>query len=186
MNYELFSMINGLAGHSAFMDTLMVAFTKLSPYVYVLILVAIYVLGWMKKQMKWRAESVATVVLVILCAIGSFIIGSIYYESRPFVDHTVNLLTPHAADAGFPSDHSVGVMAIAMGIMYFRNKLGYLLFIVSFFVGFSRVYVGHHYPGDVLGAFILVWILTYFYNRYWRRSVVKLYSTIENKVFGRN
>lgn len=182
MNDWLFSLINGMANKLAIIDALMILSSKLIPYLYILILGWLYVKGFRTGNFKLRGESFATGVLLVLCLIGSFILGSIFYENRPFVDHQVNLIVSHAADASFPSDHAVGTMAIASGILFYHWSLGTKMVYGSIWVGFSRVFVGNHYPGDILGAFILVWVITAVYNKTIRRGVVRLYKGLDARL----
>ena len=179
MNYWLFSLINGMANWSVVLDAVMILISKLVPYLYILLLAWLYVKGFRTGNFKLRGESFATGVLLVLCLIGSFILGSMFYEDRPFVDHQVNLIVSHAADASFPSDHAVGTMAIASGILFYHWNLGTKMVYGSILVGFSRVFVGNHYPGDILGAFILVWVITALYNKILRRGVVRLYKGLD-------
>ncbi len=183
MNDWLFSLINGMANGSVIVDALMIAISKLVPYLYILILAWLYVTGLRVNSFKLRAESFATGVLLVICLIGSFILGSMFYENRPFVDHPdAIVIVNHAADASFPSDHAVGTMAIACGILFYRWNWGTYMVYGSILVGFSRVFVGNHYPGDILGAFILVWILTAIYNKTIRRFIVKFYRLIDRPI----
>ena len=182
MNYWLFSLINGMANWSVLLDAVMILISKLVPYLYILILAWLYVKGFRTGNFKLRGESFATGVLLVLCLIGSFILGAMFYENRPFVDHQVNLIVSHAADASFPSDHAVGTMAIASGILFYHWSLGTKMVYGSILVGFSRVFVGNHYPGDILGAFILVWVITALYNKTLRRGVVRLYKGLDKRL----
>ena len=184
MNDWLFSLINGMANKLAIIDALMILSSKLIPYLYILILGWLYVKGFRTGNFKLRGESFATGVLLVLCLIGSFILGSMFYENRPFVDHQVNLIVSHAADASFPSDHAVGTMAIASGILFYHWSLGTKMVYGSIWVGFSRVFVGNHYPGDIVGAFILVWIITAVYNKTIRRGVVRAYRMLDKRLMG--
>lgn len=182
MNYWLFSLINGMANWSVLLDALMILSSKLIPYLYILILGWLYVKGFRQRNFKLRGESFATGVLLVLCLIGSFILGSMFYENRPFVDYQVNLIVSHAADASFPSDHAVGTMAIASGILFYHWSLGTKMVYGSILVGFSRVFVGNHYPGDIVGAFILVWVITAVYNKTIRRGVVRMYKGLDARL----
>lgn len=182
MNYWLFSLINDMANQSIVLDALMIVISKVVPYIYIFILAGLYMQGFRTRNFKLRGESFATSVLFLICLLGSFILGSMFYENRPFVDHTVVLIVNHAADASFPSDHAVGTMALACGILYYRWNLGTWMVYGSILVGISRVFVGNHYPGDILGAFILVWILTALYNKLLRRGVVRVYKGLDRRL----
>lgn len=182
MNYWLFSLINDMANQSIVLDALMIVISKVVPYIYIFILAGLYMQGFRTRNFKLRGESFATGVLFLICLLGSFILGSMFYENRPFVDHTVVLIANHAADASFPSDHAVGTMALACGILYYRWNLGTWMVYGSILVGISRVFVGNHYPGDILGAFILVWILTALYNKLLRRGVVRVYKGLDRRL----
>lgn len=183
MNDWLFSLINGFANGSIILDAFMIVVSKAVPYLYILLLAWLYVQGFRKGSFKLRGESFATGVLLVLCLIGSFMLGSLFYENRPFVDHPdAILILSHAADASFPSDHAVGTMAIACGILFYDWSLGTKMVYGSILVGVSRVFVGNHYPGDILGAFILVWVITAIYNKTIRRGVVRLYRGLDNRL----
>lgn len=182
MNYWLFSLINDMANQSIVLDALMIVISKVVPYIYIFILAGLYMQGFRTRNFKLRGESFATGVLFVICLLGSFLLGSMFYENRPFVDHTVVLIVNHAADASFPSDHAVGTMALACGILYYRWNLGTWMVYGSILVGISRVFVGNHYPGDILGAFILVWILTALYNKLLRRGVVRVYKGLDRRL----
>lgn len=182
MNYWLFSLINDMANQSFVLDALMIVISKVVPYIYIFILAGLYMQGFRTRNFKLRSESFATGVLFVICLLGSFILGSMFYENRPFVDHNVVLIVNHAADASFPSDHAVGTMALACGILFYRWNLGTWMVYGSILVGISRVFVGNHYPGDILGAFILVWILTALYNKLLRRGVVRVYKGLDRRL----
>ena len=160
----------------------MIFFSEYVPYIFMAAVAIVFVLGMAKKNSNYRKAAVSTVVITVFNLILSFIIGSIYYVDRPFVHNKVNLLFPHVQDASFPSDHATGTMSIALGLGKYNKLLSVILTILSIIVGFSRVYVGHHYPMDVIGAYIIVWITGYIYNLKLRDKVDNLYGLIENKL----
>jgi undecaprenyl-diphosphatase len=61
-------------------------------------------------------------------------------------------LVPAPKDPSFPSGHSTIAFACATVLTYFRPRLGPPLFLLAAAIAFSRVYVGVHYPLDVLGG----------------------------------
>ncbi len=90
------------------------------------------------------------VVAIVLAKIGA----AMFYDARPFVsDHLVALM-PHAADNGFPSDHTLLSATIAMAVYYFSKKLGLVLFGLAIIIGVSRVLAHVHHPIDIIGSLI--------------------------------
>jgi len=57
-----------------------------------------------------------------------------------------------------------------------------ILTILSLIVGFSRVYVGHNYPLDVIGAYVLVFTTSYIYNVKLRSKFENLYEIVKKKM----
>ena len=86
---------------------------------------------------------------------------------------------PHSADASFPSDHATGTMSIALGLGKYNRILGAIMTILSIIVGFSRVYVGNHYPLDVIGAYIMALITNYLYNLVLKDKIEEIYIKVE-------
>lgn len=83
------------------------------------------------------------------------ILGLLIYNPRPFVTEQIKPLIKHAADNGFPSDHTVLTATIAILIFFYNRKLGLILGFIALLVGTSRVLAGIHHPIDILGAFLI-------------------------------
>lgn len=91
-------------------------------------------------------------------------------EQRPFVTHPSQVLPhqliPHPADMSFPSDHesvasAIAIMLIVVAVWLhaassrlrrFAIILALLGVVCALYIGVSRIYVGVHYPGDILGG----------------------------------
>lgn len=58
-------------------------------------------------------------------------------------------------DAGFPSDHAVMAGAATVGLWLVSRRLGLLSLLAALVMGFARVYVGAHYPQDVVAGYLL-------------------------------
>ncbi|MGW2982674.1 phosphatase PAP2 family protein [Streptomyces goshikiensis] len=77
---------------------------------------------------------------------------------RPFVQHTgLEVLEPglSTTDFSFVSDHSTLAMALGVGLFIANRRLGFIGIGLALLEGLSRVYMGVHYPTDVIGGFAL-------------------------------
>ncbi|AGY77898.1 phosphatase PAP2 family protein [Clostridium autoethanogenum] len=182
MNMEIFRLINNLANKNSILDSIMIFFSKDVPYIFMAVVAAVFILGIVKTNSDYRKIAFSTFVITVINLILSFIIGGIYYKDRPFVHNKVNLLFTHVKDASFPSDHAMGTMSIALGLGKYNNILSLMLTILSVIVGFSRVYVGQHYPMDVIGAYMIVCGTSYIYNLKLRSKIENLYEILEKKL----
>lgn len=124
----------------------------------------------------------AIVTTIIALAIG-YIVSLLYPHPRPFVIDAGQTLIPHAATASFPSNHMLIFSSIALSYLFAKQtKLGLVLFGLAIMVAWARIYVGVHFPFDMLGAFIIALLVNLLINQLWPRyqklvmdSTLKIY-----------
>ena len=104
--------------------------------------------GSLRSKLAAASAGVSAVVALLVNAV----LGHLWYHARPFADHPKQtlLLVHHGADNSFPSDHASVAFAVAFAVLVFHRRLGILLFAVAAGVGLDRIFVGVHYPIDVL------------------------------------
>jgi len=182
MNMGLFRLINNLANKNMILDKIMIFFSQYVPYIFMAVIIIVFILGIKQKKCEYRKIAFSTIVISVINSMLSLIIRSIFYVDRPFVHNKVNLLLPHDKASSFPSNHATGTMSIALGLGKYDRILGMIMTILSIIVSFSRVYVGHHYPLDVIGAYIIVFATSYIYNLKLRSKAENLYEIVEKKI----
>jgi undecaprenyl-diphosphatase len=93
--------------------------------------------------------------------VGNWLVSFVWFRPRPFIDVPgVHLLVPPPLTAySFPSSHSAAAFAIAFTVVFFHRRFGLALVAAAALVALSRVFVGVHYPLDILvgGAFGIGW-----------------------------
>jgi undecaprenyl-diphosphatase len=151
MNDYLLLLINGWAGRSSLVDEAMIFAAR--DLVFFVGIAAAVCLGLLAYKKEWRPIIYFFVTLVV-----SFVLlklmGLLNVDHRPFMDHHLTQLLPHVAGKSFPSDHTTVSTAIAAGILFFTKfkRTGWLLLAAAVLVGFSRIFVGVHYPTDIVGG----------------------------------
>lgn len=151
MDYELFQRINDLAGQSQFLDSVMLAITRYGPFLLVLPLLYL----WFFRGAKGKKAALLALASMGLALLLAQIITIFYFRERPFAMHEVNLLIEKSPDSSFPSDHATFSFAIASMVWLQDRKAGWVSLALALLIGVSRVFVGTHYPLDILGGALL-------------------------------
>src|SRR6202040_3095090 len=168
-DYGLFSSINGLAGRSVALDAVMVGSAKYLPIVFALALIALW-MTW--KPQNQRGAFLAGASGLIALGIGQ-LVGRALPRPRPYLVHSVNLLISRSVDTSFPSDHATLGFAVAVMVWQYNRRVGACLLILAFVLAFSRVYVGAHYPSDVLGGAVLGTVTSLVIGALSRRALIR-------------
>lgn len=149
-NRALFLLINAPA-HPPHVVVEVAKLFASSPIVVVpLLLVALWVWGRRSARGGLLAAAIATVIALGI----NVILGMIYVEPRPFVIGLGHTLIHHAADNAFPSDHATLVWALALGLVATgaAPRWGWALAVYGLGVAWGRIFLGVHYPLDMLGS----------------------------------
>jgi undecaprenyl-diphosphatase len=182
MNMELFRVINGMAGKNALLDLIMLFLSKYMIFVFASTLALIFIFGFINNKIDQRKLAINTAIFTLINLGLAALIGAVFYVNRPFVHNKVNLLYPHVKDSSFPSDHATATSSIALGLWKGERAISIVLMFLSLAVGFSRVYVGHHTPADVIGSYVIVFIMNIIYNHLLRERVGNIYEKLEKYV----
>lgn len=165
MDTQLFFLING--HHTVFLDQLMYLVSQKT--VWVPLYVSLLYVVW--RNYSWQG------VLTVLVMVGVGMLVTDWANAhllRPWIGrlrpsnpdnpisarvHIVNGC--RGGGCGFPSAHAANIWLLCLVMIHwFRDRLlSNTMVLLSLLVCYSRVYLGYHYPGDILGGFILAWLV---------------------------
>ncbi|MFI6704307.1 phosphatase PAP2 family protein [Streptomyces sp. NPDC050509] len=154
--------INGLAKDAPSWSDRVMAFTGEYGILLALVLVALWC-WWSVRRSGSAEDSVTAVAGLVWAPLAAGIallvnipIRGFVERPRPFVDHKdLEVLVTGKTDFSFVSDHATMAMAVGVGIFIAHRKFGLAAIGLALLEGFCRVYMGVHYPTDVIGGFAL-------------------------------
>ena len=156
-NQTLFLRLNADAPTSAWILSTAAIIADDLIYLVPLLLVAFWFEGNTgRRSMALKACLVALVSLGI-----NQLIGLVYSHPRPVMIGLGHTWIPHAADSSFPSDHMTVFVSIGLTLLLDGARWrGLATLIAGLAVAWSRVFLGVHFPLDMLGAAAVV-VVTY-------------------------
>ena len=86
--------------------------------------------------------------------------------SHEFIEY-INLLVSKGGKWSFPSNHAANSFAFATVLSYFYDKNKTMIFSIASVIAFSRVYVGVHYPLDIIFGSLLGYTVSWIILSVW-------------------
>ena len=164
LNLSLFSWIN--ASPEASNTSIHFAIFIANDLLYCMIL--LFAWFWLRGNYDTKKQILKAFIFTSIAILISQCISHVYYHPRPFVMEVGRTLIYHAPNGSFPSDHMLIFSSIAFSYLFSaQRKLGVFLLVMAWLVAWSRVYLGVHFPLDMLGAFLLAFALNFFGLTLW-------------------
>ena len=161
----------------SFFDFIMPAITNEHNWTIPILSLILYMLLFDK--IKGR---IVLTILVITLGINDYFCASIlkpYFSrlrpSHEFLEY-INLLVPKGGKWSFPSNHASNMFALTTTLGYFYPKTKNSLYFLAIIVCFSRVYVGVHYPFDVLIGGIVGYSISWIIINAWVELKLKMFK----------
>jgi len=118
---------------------------------------------WWSVRRRGGAEAASSVAALVWAPLAAAVavlvnipIRGFVERPRPFLTHEgLDVLVSGKTDYSFVSDHATITMAIGVGLFVAHRKFGLIGIGLALLEGFCRVYMGVHYPTDIIGGFAL-------------------------------
>lgn len=175
---EVFNFINGL--QLGFLDTVLIIFRNKMTWIPLYVALVVFMIWYWKKKF-WLP--LLFTLLTVACAdfLSSEVIKKNVERPRPCqaLEH-IEVRVTCGTGYSFTSSHATSHMALAvfwvqLFTMWGRHRWWFVLW--ALIVGFAQIFVGVHYPVDVLSGFLLGGIVGY--------VVYQLYKLVYQKIYPR-
>lgn len=122
-----------------------------------------------------RAAFLASAALIMTFITTNLILKPLVARIRPYeIIDALTILIPKPSDFSFPSGHTANSMAVGISLwligrnsrkkidsnLYFPTVAGWVFLVLSILISLSRLYLGVHYPTDVLGGALIATLMS--------------------------
>ncbi|HAL36827.1 MAG TPA: undecaprenyl-diphosphatase [Polaromonas sp.] len=166
-NQSLFLRINaGVDTPSWAVDTAIVIADDL---IY-LIPMLLFVL-WLWGDDARRNQAIKACLVTLLALGANQVIGLVWLHPRPFMIGLGHAWVPHSADSSFPSDHMTVFAGIGLTLLFGGAfRLAAAVLTAGFSVAWARVFLGVHFPLDMVGAVAVTGVAYVVVSPLWRMA----------------
>jgi undecaprenyl-diphosphatase len=152
VDYRLYRAFDDLAArHTGFAH----AVSWLESYgvvLYAVATVALWLLARPGGPRRWKLASASALVSCGLALLVNRVIADVWHRPRPYETHPQAYHLTSSHDPSFPSDHASAALAIAFAVVAFDTATGLAFLGAAVLISVGRLFVGAHYPGDLLGS----------------------------------
>lgn len=184
LNLYLFNLINASANTPEWL----IDFARFWAIYAILLVPALLVIGWLRRSEEQHRSMLCALIACAMALVINNIITALWYHPRPFVMPVGHTFIPHEPDASFPSDHMTIVMTMAISLLLMREtrRIGVGVVLVGLFIGWSRVFLGVHFPMDMAGGVLVAFfssLVAVSLRRFYMRPLYRLARGIHRRVF---
>jgi membrane-associated phospholipid phosphatase len=104
---------------------------------------------------KWKLACGSAYLAAAIAYVVNFVIHHVYDRARPYEAHHISHPWSSSTDASLPSDHTSLSFAIAFAVLMFDGVAGAIFLVLAVLIGVGRLFIGAHYPGDVLAGVLV-------------------------------
>jgi undecaprenyl-diphosphatase len=153
VDYRLFHAVNVLARHHHWLERTFNVVESWGVPLLGAAAFALWLLARPRGDRKWKLAASSALASAALALLVNQVIGALWHRDRPYETHpSVYHPHTHSHDPSFPSDHASAAFAIAFAVLLFDRVAGALFLAVAVLIGVGRVFIGAHYPLDIVAG----------------------------------
>src|SRR5213083_2597424 len=143
MDYRIYHAINQFVYHHAWLGRGLNVLENWAVPVIAIATLALWLLARPGGSRRWKLASACALGSAALALLVNQLISKIWHRQRPFATHpSAHVWGSRSHDPSFPSDHASAAFAIAFAVFL----------AAAIVIGVGRVFIGAHYPLDVVAG----------------------------------
>lgn len=153
LNLALFAQLNAAPGS----DPRLLLMAEVFAVYLIWLVPALLVIGWLRGSERLKQPLWEAFVATLLALAASWMIGWLWPMPRPFMMPVGQTFLEHAPTPAFPSNHATIMLTMAFSLLLHAGtrRIGRYLLLLAVPVAWARVFLGVHFPQDMLGALVL-------------------------------
>lgn len=153
MDYRIYHAINLFVFHHSWLGRSLAVVEKWAVPLMAIATFALWLFARPGAGRKWKLASASALCGAAIALLINQLIAQVWHRQRPFATHpSAHVWGSRSHDPSFPSDHASAAFAIAFVVFFFDRVVGSVFLAAAVVVGFGRVFIGAHYPADVLAG----------------------------------
>ncbi|MCC5881504.1 MAG: phosphatase PAP2 family protein [Halomonas sp.] len=175
LNLTLFARLNATPDS----DPRLLLMAELFAVYLIWLVPALLVIGWLRGSDRLKRPLMEAFIATLFALAASWLIGWLWPTPRPFMMPVGATFLEHAPTPAFPSNHATIMLTMAFSLLLHggTRRIGRYLLLLALPVAWARVFLGVHFPQDMLGALLLAaamatlvgisrsWLILPFYHR---------------------
>jgi membrane-associated phospholipid phosphatase len=147
-------------------------------FISIALVLIVLIISIVKRSKSISKRFFILVAVLILVAITSQGLKTLFYRERPFTTYPLIEKLSEGGGSSFPSGHTLEAfaMATALSLLFSKKKIVIPVYLWAILVAYSRMALGVHYPSDVLAGIIIGtfigWIVPWVFNRFNSRGKI--------------
>jgi undecaprenyl-diphosphatase len=155
VDWRIYKAWYGVSLHHHWVGSVFNGIEKASIPFMIIVTVLLWLLARPGGDRKWKLAAGSGLGAAALALVVNQVIHAIWDRPRPYEDHVISHPWSSSTDASFPSDHASASIAIAVAVFMFDRLVGGLFLVAAALIAVGRIFIGAHYPADVLASCVV-------------------------------
>jgi undecaprenyl-diphosphatase len=156
VDYRVYHAVNAFTLHHPWLGRAFGDAETILPILIAVAALGLWLLARPGAERHWKLASASGLASAALALLVNRVVAAFWSRQRPYeAHHGAHVWVARSHDPSFPSDHASAAYGIAFAVLFFDRIVGALFLAAATLIAAGRVFVGAHYPADVLAGCVV-------------------------------